>query len=86
MARMPEPHKAALKEALKAELAVALEKRPDLRLVKAADGANDNWTFLHKELPKGDEVVDFFHAAEHLNGGDCGGVRGWDGRGAPAVQ
>ena len=67
MARMPEPHKAALKEALKAELAVALEKRPDLRLVKAADGANDNWTFLHKELPKGEEVVDFFHAAEHLN-------------------
>ena len=22
---------------------------PDLRLVKAADGANDNWTYLHKE-------------------------------------
>jgi hypothetical protein len=46
---------------------VALEKRPDLRLVKAADGANDNWTFLSKELPEGNEVVDFFHAAEHLN-------------------
>jgi hypothetical protein len=67
MARMPEPHKASLKEALKAELQVALDLRPDLRLVKAADGANDNWTFLHKELPAGDEVVDFFHAAEHLN-------------------
>lgn len=67
MARMPEPHKASLKEALKAELEVALAKRPDLRLVKAADGANDNWTFLHGELPAGDEVVDFFHAAEHLN-------------------
>ena len=67
MARMPEPHKASLKEMLKAELAVALEQRPDLRLVKAADGANDNWTFLTKDLPEGDEVVDFFHAAEHLN-------------------
>lgn len=67
MARMPEPHKASLKEALKAELDVALAKRPDLRLVKAADGANDNWTYLHGDLPPGDEVVDFFHAAEHLN-------------------
>lgn len=67
MARMPEPHKKSLKEALTAELDVALAKRPDLRLVKAADGANDNWTFLHSELPSGDEVVDFFHATEHLN-------------------
>ncbi len=67
MARMPEPHKRSLKELLKAELAVALAQRPDLRLVKAADGANDNWTFLHGELPEGEEVVDFFHAAEHLN-------------------
>lgn len=67
MARMPEPHKASLKEALTMELDAALAKRPDLRLVKAADGANDNWTFLHSDLPAGDEVVDFFHAAEHLN-------------------
>ena len=67
MARMPEPHKTSLKEMLKAEVAAALEQRPDLRLVKAADGANDNWTFLTDELPAGEEVVDFFHAAEHLN-------------------
>jgi hypothetical protein len=67
MARMPEPHKASLKLALTAELEAALAKRPDLRLVKASDGAVDNWTFLHEELPKGEEVVDFFHAAEHLN-------------------
>ena len=67
MAKMPEPHKASLKEALKAELNIAMSLRPDLQLVKAADGANDNWTYLHKELPKGLEVVDFFHAAEHLN-------------------
>jgi hypothetical protein len=67
MARMPEPHKRSLKEALTAELDAALAKRPDLRLVKASDGAVDNWEFLHKELPAGEEVVDFFHAAEHLN-------------------
>jgi hypothetical protein len=67
MARMPEPHKASLKDMLKAELASALKQRPGLRLVKAADGANDNWTFLTDELPAGAEVVDFFHAAEHLN-------------------
>ena len=67
MARMPEPHKRSLKQARKAELAAALAKRPDLQLVKAADGANDNWTFLHKDLPPAPEVVDFFHAAEHLN-------------------
>lgn len=67
MARMPEPSKASLKQLLKAELATALQQRPDLRLVKAADGANDNWGFLSKELPEGAEVVDFFHAAEHLN-------------------
>lgn len=67
MARMPESHKATVKRMLTAELAVALAMRPELRLVKAADGANDNWTFLHDELPAGDEVVDFFHAAEHLS-------------------
>lgn len=66
-ARMPEPHKRSLKAALKAELDAALAQRPDLRLVKAADGANDNWTYLHDALPPGEEVVDFFHAAEHLN-------------------
>jgi hypothetical protein len=67
MAKMPEAHKASLKKLLRAELDMALSLRPDLCLVKAADGANDNWTYLHKELPKGTEVVDFFHAAEHLN-------------------
>ncbi len=67
MARMPEPHKASLKKSLLAELKCALDQRPDLRVVKAADGAIDNWTFLHNEVPDGVEVVDFFHAAEHLN-------------------
>jgi len=33
-----------------------------------ADGARDNWSFLGGEtLPAGVEVLDFYHAAEHLN-------------------
>jgi len=66
MARMPEPKKVTLKSMLTAELAVVLEARPDLKIVKVADGARDNWTYL-RELPEGVEVVDFYHAAEHLS-------------------
>lgn len=65
--RMPEPNKATLKTMLLADLTAALEKRPDLRIVKLADTTLDNWTFLASALPKGPEMVDFFHAAEHLN-------------------
>jgi hypothetical protein len=67
MARMPEPHKVTVKRSILAELQTALRQRPDLRLVKGSDGALDNWRFLHDELPEGVEVVDFFHAAEHLS-------------------
>jgi hypothetical protein len=35
-------------------------------LVKVADGARDNGTFRVNDLPPGIEVVDFYHAAEHL--------------------
>lgn len=67
LARMPESKKATLKEMLSQDLSKILEERPDLKLVKIADGALDNWTYLD-ELPKGWDVVDFFHAAEHLHG------------------
>lgn len=67
LARMPEPGKASLKEALTAEVHAALTERPDLALVKVADGAKDNWTYLADDLPAGAEVLDFFHATEHLN-------------------
>ncbi|MEZ4439259.1 MAG: hypothetical protein R3B72_09230 [Polyangiaceae bacterium] len=67
MARMPEPHKTTVKRSILAELTTVLAQRPDLRLVKGSDGAVDHWRFLHDELPEGEEVVDFFHAAEHLN-------------------
>jgi hypothetical protein len=66
-ARAPEANKATLKTMIEAELAVVRERRPDLALVKLADGAADNWTFLARTLKDGVELVDFFHAAEHLN-------------------
>lgn len=69
LGRMPEAGKATLKGALTDELDAALAKRPDLRVVGIADGVKDNWAFL-STLPggRGDEqIVDFWHAAQHLN-------------------
>jgi len=65
--RMPESKKVTLKQMLTDEALAALEQRPDLRLVKVADGAPDNWTYLLDALPKGPAVLDFYHATEHLN-------------------
>lgn len=67
-ARSPEEHKATLKEMITAELRAVRDTRPDLAVVKVADGAEDNWTFLSGAIKEGVEVVDFFHAAEHLSG------------------
>ena len=67
MARMPESKKVTLKTMVGAEVEAVLGQRPDLQLVKIADGANDNWTFLSRVLPEGVELIDFFHAAEHLS-------------------
>jgi len=67
LARAPEHKKATLKTSIVAELASAMAQRPDLRVVKLADGAKDNWTFLVQDLPQGVEIIDFFHAAEHLD-------------------
>jgi hypothetical protein len=66
MARMPEANKATLKSQLTAEVMGALSRKPDLRIVKVADGAPDNWSYLGETLPFGEEVLDFYHAAEHL--------------------
>jgi hypothetical protein len=46
MARMPETKKATLKSQITAEVMDALLQHPDLRVVKVADGAADNWTYL----------------------------------------
>src|SRR2546423_11428329 len=82
MARMPEPNKATLKSQLTAEVMGALVQRPDLRVVKVADGAPDNWSYLGETLPFGLEVLDFYHATEHL-GAALGAAYG---EGTPAYQ
>ena len=68
MGRMPESHKATLKSQLTAEVMRALIDRPSLKVVKLADGAPDNWTYLSETLPFGDECLDFYHASDHLSG------------------
>ncbi len=64
---MPETKKRTLKSQLEAEFNWAKAQRPDLKVAKIADGAVDNWEFLH-ELGdgKGVEILDFYHAASHL--------------------
>jgi hypothetical protein len=52
-----------------AEVMAALQKRPDLRVVKIADGGGDNWEFLGalcSDRENTDGCLDFFHATEHL--------------------
>src|SRR5918912_168563 len=82
MARMPEPHKATLKRQLTAEVMEALIQRPDLQVVKVADGAPDKWSYLGETLPFGVEVLDCYHATEHL-GAALGAAYG---EGTPSYQ
>ena len=67
MARMPESHKATLKTQLSAEVMSALIQRPELRVVKLADGTADNWSFLSDTLPFGDDCLDFYHASDYIS-------------------
>jgi hypothetical protein len=74
--RMPEYKKATLCRQLAAECQSILALRPDLKVVKLADGAEENWRFLDKLdlglspslLAQVEQVsiVDFCHAADHL--------------------
>lgn len=66
LGRMPEANKRSLKAMIRAELHPVLEARPELVLVKLADGAKDNWSFLDNELPAGLALIDFYHAVDHL--------------------
>ena len=66
MGRMPQSKKATLKTMVAAEVEAVLAQRPDLTVVKLADGAKDNWTFLTHALPEGVELIEFYHAAEKL--------------------
>jgi hypothetical protein len=75
--RMPETKKTTLCAQLEAEAQSILALRPDLKIVKLADGAKENWRFLeHLDLGLSADqqgqadppvsIVDFCHAADHL--------------------
>src|SRR5712691_7499132 len=74
--RMPEYKKTTLCAQLEAECQSILALRPDLKVVKLADGAEENWRFLdHLDLGLGvaDQaqveqvsITDFYHGADHL--------------------
>ena len=63
--RLPEGKKQSLKTQIRAELHHLLGQKPDLKLVVTADGEKGNWTFS-KSLNPDVEVLDFWHAIEHL--------------------
>ena len=65
LGRMPESGKPTLKAQLASEVAHIRRLRPELGIVAVADGAADNWTFLEGLEPE-TEVIDFWHACEHL--------------------
>jgi hypothetical protein len=65
MARMPEAKQKTLKQQLRRELDHVRAQRPDLKVVLVADGAANNWDYL-VTLEAAHQVVDFYHAAEHL--------------------
>ena len=74
--RMPESKKVMLQQELEAEVASLVAVRPDLIRVHLADGAEDNWrlmTALEHNLagvsPIWTEIVDFYHACDHLKNG-----------------
>lgn len=66
LARMPERKKKTLKSQLAMQFEQIKKLRPDIKMVKIADGARDNWTFLNDEIKEGDSVLDFYHATSHL--------------------
>ncbi len=66
--RAPESKKVTLKETLRKDLEHVLAQHPHLRLAKIADAGGDNWEYL-SSLPAGPEILDFFHATEHLAAG-----------------
>ncbi len=74
--RMPERKKATLQAQLETEVARVLALRPELFRVHLADRAKDNWRLLHDNeahLPAPPqppvEILDFYHACDHLKQG-----------------
>ena len=75
-ARMPESRKVTLQQQLETEVASILALRPQLLRVHLADGAKDNWRLmsdiearLPTPLEPPIEIVDYYHACDHLKKG-----------------
>jgi len=75
-ARMPESKKVTLQQQLTTEMASILALSPDLLRVHLADGAKDNWRLMNDieaQLPAPSqppiEIVDYYHACDHLKNG-----------------
>jgi hypothetical protein len=74
--RMPERRKVTLQQQLETEAVSVLAVQPDLRRVLLADGAEHNWRLLSEvdqacgPPPQPSvEIVDFYHACDHLKEG-----------------
>jgi hypothetical protein len=74
--RMPESKKVTLQQQLETEMTSILTVRPDLKRVLLSDGAKDNWRLLREvdqacgPPPQPSiEIVDFYHACDHLKEG-----------------
>jgi hypothetical protein len=74
--RMPESKKVTLQRQLETEMISVLAVRPDLKRVLLSDGAKDNWRLLREvdqacsPPPQPSlEIVDFYHACDHLKEG-----------------
>ncbi|MEN8123425.1 MAG: hypothetical protein ABFS35_24020 [Bacteroidota bacterium] len=67
--RMPEEGKKTLKGLIQEIMNSIVSKQPEINIVKIADGAVDNWRFLGEQLLPGigTELLDYFHASDHLN-------------------
>ena len=81
-ARMPESKKATVQAQLQGEVEALFALRPDLRRVHLADGAEGNWKLLaavERALGLSPEtrieIVDFYHACDHLKNG-CDAIWG----------
>jgi hypothetical protein len=75
-ARMPESKKVSLQQQLETETASILALKPELLRVHLADGAKDNWRLMNDieaHLPAPSqaplEIVDYYHACDHLKRG-----------------
>jgi hypothetical protein len=75
-ARMPEHGKVTLRQQIAAEASQILTRQPHLRRVLLADGAEPNWGILSEvdqacgpSAQPSVEVVDFYHACDHLKEG-----------------